>query len=168
MNRREARGIALELLFEYDFNRDKTPDQIITEAIEWREIKINNFSKHIFKLAAQHMQDIDAMIIEKAVNWRFERMSKLAKAIMRLCIAEIVYAGTPDRVAINEAVELANDYDDEKGASFINGVLGGVVRALPNYQPPQAEVFDDDDGEVETTEDIEDDIEEIKEDTNEQ
>ncbi|HBL85427.1 MAG: transcription antitermination factor NusB [Clostridiales bacterium GWF2_38_85] len=162
MNRREARGIALELLFEYDFNRDKKPEQIIVDAIEWREIKVNQFAKYIFGLAAEHMQEIDTMISEKAANWRFDRMSRLAKAIMRLCIAEIVYTGTPDSVAINEAVELAKDYDDEKGVSFINGVLGGVVRALPNYQSRQVEVFEDDDGEAENeiTEDIKEDTDE--------
>lgn len=133
MKRREARAIALELLFEYDFNREKKPEDIIELAEIEREIKVNSFARQIFLLAASNIEEVDELISSKAENWRLDRISRLAKAVMRLCVSEIIYVGTPDRVALNEAVELAKAYDDEKGASFINGVLGGIVRALPGY-----------------------------------
>lgn len=148
MNRRVARAIALELLFEYDFNREKSPDEIITTAEESREIKVNSFARSIFTLAATNVDAVDELISQKAENWKLDRISKLAKAVMRLCVAEIVYAGTPDRVAVNEAVELSKAYDDEKGAAFINGVLGGIVRSLPGYDGEQKPKASDDDGEV--------------------
>lgn len=152
MKRREARSVALELLFEYDFNRDKTTEQIIDDAIEAREIKINSFAKLAFTQAANNLEMVDKLISEKAQNWKLDRISKLAKAIMRLCVAEIVFVGTPDRIAINEAVELAKFYDDEKGVQFINGVLGGVVRALPGYEGEPKPLAEDDEGEVQEEE----------------
>lgn len=143
MKRREARAIALELLFEYDFNREKGLSELIELAEVSREIKVNSFAREIFLLAAENIDEVDELISKKAENWRLDRITRLAKAIMRLCVSEIVYGGTPDRVAVNEAVELAKIYDDEKGASFINGVLGGIVRSLPGYDGEEKPKSDD-------------------------
>ena len=54
----------------------------------------------------------------------------LAKSVMRICIAELLYLGTPEEIAVNEALEIMKMYDDDKARAFVNGVLGGVISVL--------------------------------------
>jgi N utilization substance protein B len=61
------------------------------------------------------------------VTWRLKRLARIDRDILRLAVVEMDYLGTPDKVAINEAVELAKRYSDEDGYRFINGVLRRVV-----------------------------------------
>ena len=57
------------------------------------------------------------------VAWQVKRLAQIDRDLLRLAIVEMQYLGVPDRVAINEAVELAKRYSDEDGYRFINGVL---------------------------------------------
>ncbi len=78
-----------------------------------------------------HLDEIDAALAAHA-SWRIERMSAVDRTILRLAIWEIRYGkewDVPGSVAIKEAVELAKTYGDEDSGRFINGVLGGYLRA---------------------------------------
>jgi transcription antitermination factor NusB len=73
--------------------------------------------------------DIDALIEMASSNWASDRISRVSKALLRLAVYELKYAeDIPVKIAVNEAVELAKKYDDEKAFSFINGVLAKVVK----------------------------------------
>lgn len=73
---------------------------------------------------------LDKSISEKTEGWRIERFSKVDLAIVRLALYEIRYdEESPERVAINEAVELAKIYGGEDSPKFVNGVLARLVRA---------------------------------------
>jgi N utilization substance protein B len=61
------------------------------------------------------------------VAWQLKRLARIDRDILRLAVVEMDYLGTPDKVAINEAVELAKRYSDEDSYRFINGVLRRVV-----------------------------------------
>ena len=75
--------------------------------------------------------DIDPMIAEAAQNWRIERMNILDRLILRLAIYEFLHEpGTPARVIINEALELARTFSTDDSVRFINGVLDAVRRTL--------------------------------------
>ena len=64
-------------------------------------------------------------------GWNFKRLSKVARTVLKVAIYEMKYCDdVPPKVAINEAVEIAKKYCDEKEPSFINGVLGSVMRSL--------------------------------------
>lgn len=64
-----------------------------------------------------------------AEGWRLERISKVARTILLLAVYEIKYADdVPEKVAINEALELAKKFDDPETVAFVNGVLAGVVK----------------------------------------
>ena len=72
---------------------------------------------------------LDAYIEKYAKGWRFERISLVASAIMRLAMYEIMYMpDIPHGVAINEAVELTRKYDEPETAKFVNGILGSFLR----------------------------------------
>ena len=64
-------------------------------------------------------------------GWRSDRVSPVSRAIIRLATYEMLYlTDVPGRVSINEAIELAKKYDDEKSYSFVNGVLNAVAQEL--------------------------------------
>ncbi len=78
---------------------------------------------------AEHREEIDAYIRRYAKGWKLERISKTALSVLRCALCEILYMDDiPNAAAINEAVELAKDYDEAETASFVNGVLGGFMR----------------------------------------
>ena len=73
--------------------------------------------------------ELDGYIERHAKGWRFSRIDRVAAAIMRLTMYEILYMpDVPNKVAINEAVEISKKYLDEDVVRFVNGILGAFVR----------------------------------------
>ena len=78
---------------------------------------------------ADHGAELDGYIERHAKGWRFSRIDRVAAAIMRLTMYEILYMpDVPNKVAINEAVEISKKYLDEDVVRFVNGILGAFVR----------------------------------------
>ena len=76
-----------------------------------------------------HLPELDSYIEKYAKKWKVGRISRLALAIMRVCMYEVLYMpDVPDSAAVNEAVVLAKKYEQRETAAFINGVLGSFVR----------------------------------------
>ncbi len=74
-------------------------------------------------------EDIDAIIKEYAPKYSLDKIAKIDLAILRLAVYELKYAKqNPQKVVIDEAIELAREYGSEKSYSFINGALASVVR----------------------------------------
>ena len=91
--------------------------------------EIDAFTEALYAAAVENVAAIDDEIRKYLKNWRLERLSKPALAILRLSFAELLYFDDiPASVTVNEAVELAKKYAVDKDASFINGVLGSAVR----------------------------------------
>ncbi|MBE9156064.1 transcription antitermination protein NusB [Nodosilinea sp. LEGE 06152] len=89
--------------------------------------EIEAFALELLSNTAKHQHDVDTVLNEAMVAWNLKRLARIDRDILRLAVVEMNYLGTPDRVAINEAVELAKRYSDEDGYRFINGVLRRVV-----------------------------------------
>ena len=71
--------------------------------------------------------EIDATIERHSNGWKVARLTRVSRAVIRLCVYEMANAtDVPATVAINEAIELSKKYDDEKARSFVNGVLNGI------------------------------------------
>ena len=81
-----------------------------------------------------HGAELDGYIEKYARGWSFSRIDRVASAIMRVAMYEILYMpDIPNKAAINEAVEIAKGYVDDDVVKFINGILGSFVRAeLPD------------------------------------
>ena len=76
-----------------------------------------------------HGAELDGYIDKYAKGWKFSRIDRVASAIMRVAMYEILYMpDVPDKAAINEAVEIAKKYVDDDVVKFINGILGSFVR----------------------------------------
>ena len=56
-----------------------------------------------------------------------DRMSAVTRAVLRLCVGELLYSDIPAKVAINEAVEISKLYNDEKSTAFVNGILNKIA-----------------------------------------
>ena len=122
MNRRDARISAFCLLFESDFHPDCKFDEIYERAEAVGELKINSFAKSLYETVVSNIREIDTAIESSSNNWKIKRFSAVTKAIIRLAVGEIMFTDVPVKVAINEAVEIAKVYDDEKATSH-NGVI---------------------------------------------
>ena len=71
----------------------------------------------------QNRRELDEMLAQRAKNWSLKRMAVTDRNVLRLGTFEILFTDTPDRVAINEAVELARRFGAEQSAQFVNGIL---------------------------------------------
>ncbi len=88
-----------------------------------------DYIEHVVKGLYEHAYELDSYIEKYSQGWHFERISRIALAIMRLAMYEVLYIpDVPDAVALNEAVELAKKYEEKEAVPFINGILGSFVR----------------------------------------
>jgi N utilization substance protein B len=140
MSRRVAREYAIQFLFSLDFNKADDVENQLEEFLlhrdahrEEEESALNKSSKdyavEVIKGCLQHMEEIDKLIEFHTTGWKKERIAKVDLAILRLAIYEIVFNNeVPDSVAANEAIELAKKYSTDESGSFVNGVLGKIIR----------------------------------------
>ncbi|MBR3908988.1 MAG: transcription antitermination factor NusB [Clostridia bacterium] len=130
MNRRQAREEAFILIFEKHFNT-LTTDEILEIATEVRDLEPDDYIKSVFSGVYDNLEFLDNTISENSIGWKINRISKTSLCILRLAIFEIKFMDDiPVSVSINEAVELAKKYSTPEDASFINGILSSVSKAL--------------------------------------
>lgn len=124
MNRHAAREKALQILFQLDMN-DKHPEQAIEEQLE--SLEVDAYLKSLVEGVAEYKSKIDQTIAEHLENWTIDRIASVEKTILRMAVFECHYRkDIPVNVSINEAVELAHLYGDEKSGKFVNGVLSRI------------------------------------------
>lgn len=134
MKRQKSREKAMELLFSMEISKNSY-EETIENFIEDYEMDLNTidieYIKNIIKSVTDNLEIIDEKIVRSLVNWKLDRISKVNLTILRLAVAEMMFAeDVPGSVAINEAVELTKKYSDEKSSSFVNGVLDKVLKSL--------------------------------------
>lgn len=120
---------AFILVFERIFNNDSA-QELLETARENEELDITPEVESMFLGVVRYQDSIDEIISANLKNWRMERISKVSLAILRLGVYEIVYCDNiDDDIVVSECVRLASDFAYEDDISFINGVLGSIVRA---------------------------------------
>lgn len=131
MTRRQAREQAFIIIFEKTFQDDLTVEEIIDNAVEAGVLEKEDFSESLSKTVYENLEAVDKLIDENLVGWRKDRISKVSASILRLAISEILYfTDIPNKVSVNEAVELAKTYAPADDAAFINGVLSSVLKKI--------------------------------------
>ncbi len=129
MDRRLARKEALNLLFDHCFNEEKNADALFDGATLARDFEPDDFVRTLVEGVISHVDKLDAVIEGNLKGWKKNRLSRVSLAILRMAVYEILYLDSiPTSVSINEAVELAKIFGDEKDAPFVNGLLGSVAR----------------------------------------
>lgn len=127
MSRREARRLALRILYESDVAG--TPAAEVMERHAEAGESVEEFARELVEGTGEHLGEIDELIQRHAKDWTVARMPAVDRAILRLACFEIVYLeNVPASVAVNEAVEEAKEFSTEESGRFVNGVLGAVAR----------------------------------------
>ena len=129
LTRREEREQAFILLFEKSFNPEIEVTELYETAIENEIISESEFSKNLALKVTETVEEIDGIIEKNLKNWKMNRISKVALAVMRLAICEMrFFDDIPVGVSINEAVELCKKYAAKDDYSFVNGILSAVAK----------------------------------------
>ena len=131
MRRSEIREHVFKLLFRVEFHDTaelEEQDRLYFEPLELTQEHKKLISDRT-KLIEEKLPEIDKKIDELSVGWKRERMGKVELTIIRLAVYEALYDDdVPTGVAINEAVELAKKYGGDDSPSFVNGILGKLVK----------------------------------------
>jgi len=129
MSRRSrAREVALQMLFEDDVNPRASVEQTKEFlAARLRAPDLEEFCLSLIQGVRRNQGELDALLAQSADNWSIDRMAATDRNVLRLGAYEIIYAETPDRAAINEAVELAKRFGSANSAPFVNGILDRVL-----------------------------------------
>jgi len=151
MTRTNAREIAVHFSFELSFSHasaqelldaffNKETFALLGEEeplyAEFPNEKQQNYIIELVTGVAAHGAELDSYIEKYAIGWKFSRIDRVASAIMRVAMYEILYMpDIPNAAAINEAVEIAKGYEDAETVAFINGILGSFLR---NEMPDDA------------------------------
>ena len=128
MDRTSARAAAMKLLYEWEMGGDGGEET----RVGMLEIKPGeNETEYMEKLVAgvqENVQEIDCLVEKYAVDWKLERIMRVDLTILRLAIYELKYTDMVPAVAVNEALELARSFSTPEAVSFVNGVLGSLLR----------------------------------------
>jgi len=152
MTRSNAREIAVHFVFELGFSHtgaDELLDQALKRSAfallgqeeplyaEFPNVGQREYITALVRGVDSHREELDGYISKYAIGWKLSRLPRVAVAILRVCMYEILYMqDVPNAAAINEAVELTKRYEEPEMAAFVNGILGSFVRSEPL---PQAE-----------------------------
>ncbi len=134
--RRRSREAALQMLYQTEVGHltmadaARTHDAIGSDAIELDEAS-REYAVQLAGGVSEGKAALDGYIGDAARNWRVERLAVIDRLLLRLAVHELLdYPGTPPRVVIDEAIELARIYSGDDAAKFVNGVLDGVFTRL--------------------------------------
>lgn len=129
--RSRARGWALQVLYAWETRgeRDRLPD-LLREFTSSRRIstEAREYLETLIAAVDLHLDAIDDAVAASLTNWRMERLSIIDRNVLRLGTAEMLHLAIPPRVAIQEALQLAEKYGSNDSPRFINGVLDALMR----------------------------------------
>ncbi|MCR4280563.1 MAG: transcription antitermination factor NusB [Candidatus Komeilibacteria bacterium] len=133
-NRHLARTLALQTLFQWDFN-DQTEELEEILQYNFKEFAVDfnddGFSHELVFGVRDNIDEIDRLIVKYAPEWPLDQITPADRNCLRLGIYELKYdQNIPPKVAINEAIELAKTYGGDSSGKFINGVLGSIYKEM--------------------------------------
>ncbi|WP_321531572.1 transcription antitermination factor NusB [uncultured Desulfuromonas sp.] len=143
--RRNGREYALKILYSL-YDQDAPLDQVLSDF--WGNFRFSNdvlgepeepqsplsddvifFAEQLVKGVYEHLEEIDAMLLDTSKNWALDRMPRLDLSLMRMACYELIYVDkTPTNVVINEAIEIAKRYGTKDTPAFLNGVLDRIAK----------------------------------------
>ncbi|RUL56929.1 MULTISPECIES: transcription antitermination factor NusB [Lysinibacillus] len=122
MKRHDAREKAVQVLFQLDNTQDLTLEEAIGHILN--EDESDAFFEQLVHGVTKHQQEIDEALEKNLENWSLGRLPKIERTVLRLAVYELQYMeDAPNRVVLNEAIELCKTFGDEKSSKFVNGVL---------------------------------------------
>ena len=138
-NRHLSRSVVLQTLFEFDFDDSRKENLALDEALARNAQEFApglsdfSFMKRLLDTVVAKQPELDTIIEKAAPEWPISKISVVDRNILRLGLAELLFADrkeVPAKVAINEAIELAKTFGGENSGRFVNGVLGAVYKEI--------------------------------------
>jgi len=126
MSRKESREHAVKVLFQMETKElieASDAKRFILEANEQ-----DQFMDELVEGVKNNQDAIDEAIRPHLKQWTLERLTKIDRILLRLAVYELLYTDVPDKVAVNEAVNLSKEYGDDDSYKFINGILSEVIK----------------------------------------
>jgi len=132
MSRRKSREMALQTLFQLDYNtvdKNEALQAVLSENNNPGE-KTRAYTEYLVTGTQEHVDEIDVIISEVSSEWKIDRMAGIDRNIARMAIYEMNFGSEQlsPNVVINEAVELAKIFGTEESSRFVNGILGALVK----------------------------------------
>ena len=128
MDRTGARAAAMKLLYEWEMGGDGGEDTRFGMLEIQPGEKETDYMEQLVAGVQNNVKDIDGVIAKYAVDWKLDRIMRVDLTILRLAIYELKYTDMVPAVAVNEALELARSFSTPEAVSFVNGVLGSLLR----------------------------------------
>ena len=134
MNRSAIRENTFKLIYSLEIQKAENIEEQIELFFESNNIKDEEAKKYIKteilgieENKAEILSDIEKNLKEE---WKLNRISKMDLSVLKLAIYEIKFGQIPYKVVINEAVELAKSYGEDKSKNFVNGILASIVKEM--------------------------------------
>ncbi len=134
-NRHLARTLAMQALFNWDFNGKK--ENIFEDIVSGifsnfaPDFDDQGFVKNLISGVVKNIDAIDKYIIKYATEWPLEQITMVDRNILRIGVYELVFdENIPAKVAINEAIEIAKTFGGASSGKFVNGVLGAIYKDM--------------------------------------
>jgi N utilization substance protein B len=126
--RREGRQLALKYIYQIDLGVNFEEKALAQLEQEKSSRKVKTFAKERLLGLYNNRDEIDTILRRHLKNWSLERLNQTDKSILRLAIFEMIFDPTvPEKVALNEAIDLAKMYGSDDSSKFLNGVLDAVM-----------------------------------------
>ena len=140
--RREARELALQMLYALDANpATGLRETLQTFREEQNEVvgRVREFAEGLVQGVLDQRGTIDQAIKARSKNWSLTRMPRVDLNVMRLATYELMFRpDIPKKVSINEAIEIARKFGDKESPAFVNGILD-EIEACPKTEEPNEE-----------------------------
>lgn len=129
---RRARARALQALYAWDLRPNEDLRAVSVKV--WDDLAVTaderKFASQLMRKVISDLPKLDAQIGELTTNWRLERLGVIERSVLRLGAAELAQGQTPPKVAIQEAVRLAERFGSARSARFVNGILDAFARQI--------------------------------------
>lgn len=126
--RTKYRKRALDVLFESEL-RDAGLGGTLAARRETNDPPISEYTVTLVEGVAAEQESIDALLVEHSTGWSLERMPGVDRNLLRIAVYEILHVDdVPDAVAVSEAVSLAKELSTDDSPSFVNGLLGRILK----------------------------------------
>ena len=125
----------MRALYACEIN-DGDPEMIVDNLLKEVSLSDKNteFARNYFDLVFQNKDWADKIISALAKNWDIKRIAELDLIILRMAMVELkLMPDIPEKVALNEAIELAKKYSTGDSPSFINGILDNFLKNIDNF-----------------------------------
>lgn len=139
--RRRAREVALSILYQLEFRPQKPEEVMDTFWADHRSPQeVGTYARELVGGILAHREEIDNLIARYTEHWHFSRIALVERNILRMATYEFIFRKEiPEKVILNEAIEIAKQYGSEDSGRFVNGILDKirVVTRPPLLEPAE-------------------------------